>query len=230
MDLFPSPYIHIGGDETPRKRWKACPDCQERIRREDLGDEIGLKVYFANRIAAHLSKRKRILLGWSEILNPGLDRNTLVEYWIGHPSKLIEAMQHGQDVIMSTYRQTYLDHSYSLTPLSKAYAFEPVFPGLDEETARHILGLEGLLWSEFVPDRKRLDYQVFPRLCAFAETGWTPKANKDLIDFQRRLTGFESRLDELGVAYARPWQTEPPGLKRLFGNFTIAQSQTRIAD
>jgi hexosaminidase len=229
IDLFPSPYIHIGGDETPVKRWKACPDCQARILQEGLEDETGLKTYFINRMGAYLAKRNRTLIGWSEILQPGLDQEALVEYWIGKPRKLMEAMRGGLDVIMSTYMQTYLDHSYNLTPLSKAYAYEPVLPGLDDETARHVLGLEALLWSEFVQNRERLDYQVFPRLCAFAETGWSPRDGKDLPDFLTRLRGFETRLDELGVAYARPSQSQPPLYKRMLGIFSITQAQRRTA-
>jgi hexosaminidase len=229
MDLFPSPFLHIGGDETPAKRWKVCPDCQDRIHSEGLGDETGLKIYFVNRIGAHLAKRGRTLIGWSEVLRPGLDQKALVQYWIGKPEKLVQALRLGQDVIMSTYMQTYLDHSYSLTPLSKAYAYEPIFPELEEGSARHVLGLEALLWSEFVPNRKRLDYQVFPRLCAFAETGWTPKAGKDFGGFRQRLGKFETRLDALGVAYARPRQAEPPFYKRLFGVFTIPQPQNKTA-
>ena len=230
IDLFPSRYIHIGGDETPSKRWKTCPACQQRIRTEGLGDETGLKVYFLNRMTAWLDRHGRIPIGYSEILQPGLDENTLVQYWIGKPVKYLEAMRHGRQIIMSTYMQTYLDHSYPLTPLSKAYAYDPHFPDQETVLDRQVLGLEALLWSEFVPNRKRLDYQVFPRLCAFAETGWSPGVRKDFRDFVNRLGAFEERLDILGVDYARPWQVEPAWYRRLFGIFNLARAQKRIAD
>lgn len=228
--LFPAPYIHIGGDETPPKRWRSCPACQERIRKEGLVDETDLKVYFLNRMADWLEQHNRTPIGWSEILHPGLEKNTMVQYWVGKSSKFMEAMRQGRNLVMSDFKRTYLDHSYALTPLSKAYAYEPETWGLDASLARHILGLEALLWSEFVPDRKRLDYQVFPRLCAMAETGWTQREQKDFNDFRKRLEFFEERLETLGVEHAHSWQVEPAWYKQLFGIFTIAQSQNRTAD
>jgi hexosaminidase len=127
---------------------------------------------------------------------------------------------------MSSFWHTYLDHSYSLTPLSKAYNYEPVFAELGAEDAHHVLGLEAPMWTEFVPNRARLDYQTHPRLAAFAETGWSPKEKKDFEDFQTRLIRFLLRLDELGVKYARGKDVEPPWLKQLFGVFTLARAQT----
>lgn len=230
IEMFPSATIHIGGDETPPKRWKACPTCQERIRMEGLGDEAGLKGYFINRMSAWLNEHQRTPIGWSEILQPGLDKKTMVQYWVGKPVKFLEALRDGRSMIMSTYMQTYLDHSYALTPLSKAYAYEPDAWVTDPMLARQVSGLEALLWSEFVPNRKRLDYQVFPRLCAFAETGWTQREEKDFFDFKKRLEIFEKRLESLGVAYARGWQVEPAWYRRLFGIFSIAQGQKGMAD
>jgi len=116
-----------------------------------------------------------------------------------------------------------------LTPSSKAYHFEPIFRELDARAARNVLGLEALMWTEFVSTRARLDYQTYPRLTAFAETGWTPKEKKDFKDFQQRLAVFMRRLNEFGVGYARGREVEPDWLRQLFGIFTIPQPQTRTA-
>ena len=123
--------------------------------------------------------------------------------------------------------EAYLDRSYSVTPLSKAYRFEPRFSELASDA--HVLGLEAPLWCEFVPTRARLDYQVWPRLAAYAETGWTPGSNKNLADFRNRLMALLPRLDELGVKYAPMSEVEPNLLSQLLGVFTIVQPQTKVA-
>jgi len=116
-----------------------------------------------------------------------------------------------------------------LTPLSRIYDYEPVFDELSLSKSENILGVEAPLWTEFVPNRARLDFQTFPRLLAVAETGWTAKNQKDLADFRRRLVDFEPRLDNLGIRYARGKDVQPPWFKRLFGLLTIAQPQQKTA-
>jgi len=227
MRLFPSQFIHIGGDEVPKRRWKECPACRRRIQQQGLKDEHALQVYFTNRIAKYLAAHERRLVGWNEILSPGLEPDAVPQYWVRDRKAVVAALHGGRQAVISMYLFAYLDHSYSLTPLSKAYRFEPVFHDLDEEAACNVLGLEGLLWTEFVPNRARLDYQVFPRLTAFAETGWTPKEKKDFLDFKKRLEVFQHRLDELGIRYARGADVEPAWYKKLFGVFTIPQPQTK---
>ncbi len=224
MGLFPSTYIHIGGDEAPKKRWKECPHCQERIRTEGLKDEHALQGYFTNRMMAYIESKGRRGLGWNEILHEGLVENAAVQFWVRGREALLTAIRaEHRPVIMSTYLDAYLDHSYSLMPLSRAYNYEPVPAELNEKEAASILGLEFPLWTEWVPNRARLDYQAYPRLIALAETGWTPKARKDLQDFRVRLANFLPRLDLLGVRYAPLREVEPSRLRRMFGAFTIAQ-------
>jgi len=229
MALFPSPFIHIGGDEAPKKRWKECPACQRRIRAERLKDEHALQVYFTNRIAKYLASYGRRLVGWNEILEQGLDASAVPQYWMRNRKALIKAIRDRRQAVISSYLYAYLDHSYSLTPLSKAYHFEPIFRELDAQAARNVLGLEALMWTEFVSTQARLDYQTYPRLTAFAETGWTLKGKKDFKDFQQRMALFLRRMDEFGVGYARGREVEPGWLKRLFGIFTIPQPQTKTA-
>ncbi|HTX92368.1 MAG TPA: beta-N-acetylhexosaminidase, partial [Anaerolineales bacterium] len=127
MDLFPSPYIHIGGDEAPKKRWENCPDCQRRIEEKGLKDEHALQVYMTNRIAAYLDSKGRRVVGWNEILQDRLVPTAIVQFWVRGRENLIKALrQDHRQTIMSTYLDAYLDHSYDLMPLSRAYNFEPV--------------------------------------------------------------------------------------------------------
>jgi hexosaminidase len=210
LELFPSAYIHIGGDEAPKKRWQACPDCQRRIREVGLKDAHALQVYFTNRIAAYLDSKGRHAIGWNEILQPGLAKGAVVQYWARGRKQLLEAIRRdARPTVMSYCFYTYLDYTYKLIPLRRIYKYEPLPSGLEEQAAASILGVESPLWTEWVPARARLDYQVFPRLTALAETGWTPAEKKNLRDFHRRLEPFLSRLDRLGVQHATLDESEP---------------------
>jgi hexosaminidase len=181
-------------------------------------------------------------MGWNEILQPGLANSAVVQFWARGRVQLLQALRNDQrPIVMSTFMDAYLDHAYSLMPLSRAYHYEPVpkelskellkeLPKeLDQESALTILGPEFPLWTEWVPDRPRLDYQVYPRLTAIAETAWTSKDRKDLADFRRRLAGFMCRLDRLGVRHASLDEAEPARIKQMFGIFSIARPQTKIA-
>lgn len=214
MEIFPSPWIHVGGDEAVKDEWKTSPRIQERIRELGCGDEHGLQSYLIGRMDALLTARGRRLLGWDEILEGGLSPNATVLSWRGIQGG-IEAARLGHDVIMVPNKDTYFDyyqhedHSIQplaiggLTTLEKAYAFEPIPAELTAEQARHVLGSQGQLWSEYIPTREHLDCMAFPRLCALAEVLWSPKDQRDWVDFQRRLPTHLTRLDALGVAYFR---------------------------
>jgi hexosaminidase len=228
--LFPSPVIHIGGDEAPKKRWKNCPDCQRRIHDEGLKDEHALQVYVTNRIATYLESKGRRLMGWNQILEPGLAQDAIVHFWLGDRKRLVSAIKESRrQVVMSTYLDTYLDHAYSLMPLSRAYRYDPILPGLNAEEENCILGLEFPLWTEWVPTRARLDYQTYPRLTAMAETAWTPKEQKDITSFNCRLAAFLERLDRIGIRYAPLREVEPSWLSKRLGMFSIAQPQRKMA-
>jgi hexosaminidase len=196
-----------------------------------LIDEHALQVYFTNRIAAYFDLKGRRVISWNEILHDGLVENAVIQYWVGGYRRLLETLQTEEHaVVMSTYLDTYLDHSYSLMPLSQAYRYEPVPAGLDENHPGSILGLEFPFWSEWVPNRARLDYQDYPRLTAMAETGWTSKDQKSFKDFLRRLEKFLVRLDHLGVRYAPLKDAQPSTISQLLGIFTIPIPQRAIAN
>jgi hexosaminidase len=229
LELFPAPYVHIGGDEAPKARWKKCPRCQARLQAEGLKDEHALQVYFTNRMAAYLKKHNRRIVGWNQILGGGLDISAIPQYWVGDRKGFLRAVEAGHAAVDSSYLKTYLDHTYALTPLSNAYKHEPIPRELSAAAATRILGLEAPLWSEWVDRRARLDYQTYPRLTAYAETGWTPKEQKNWDDFSARLDIFLKRLDQLGVRYAPHADWEPAFLAQFFSGFTIVQPQTKIA-
>jgi hexosaminidase len=229
LALFPSPYIHIGGDEAPKQRWKACPKCQERLRTEGLRDENDLQVYFTNRIASYLTSRGRRIVGWNQILGSHLETSAIAQWWAFNKKDFLNALEAGHEGILSAYLETYLDHSHALTPLSRAYRYEPVDPTLSPAAASRILGLEAPLWAEFVRSKARLDYQVYPRLPAYAETAWTPREQKNYFDFRARLEPFLERLRALGVHHAPLRAAEPPFFIQWFGMLTIPRPQEKIA-
>jgi hexosaminidase len=215
LELFPSPYVHIGGDEAPKSRWNACPDCQRRIREEGLKNSHSLQVYFTNRIAAYLDSKGRHTIGWNEILEDGLAKSAVVHYWARGRKKLLKAIQteHRQTVMSSCF-STYLDYPYNLINLRRIYAYEPIPAGLSSEATASILGVESPLWTEWVPTRQRLDFQIYPRLTALSEVGWTSREKRHIPDFRRRLTSFLARLDILGVKHASLREAEAFLLQR----------------
>ena len=228
MDLFPTRYIHIGGDEAPKARWKKCPDCQRRMIEEGFKEEQALQGYFTNRIADYLAMHNRTIIGWNQALSDNLHPDALIQYWAGNRKRVINAVRNGRKIVISSYLDYYLDHSYSLTPLSRVYNFEPVFAELNQSDVQNILGVEAPLWTEYVPNRARLDFQTFPRLLALAETGWTTKQYKNYADFRVRLINFEDRLNYRDIHSAHAKDIQPSRLKRMFGLLTLLQPQQQI--
>jgi hexosaminidase len=211
IDLFPGKYIHIGGDECPKDRWEKCQDCQNRIKKEGLKDEKELQSYFTSRIEKFLISKNRKLIGWDEILEGGLAPEATVMSWRGIDGG-IEAARQKHDVIMSPYNDVYL-YIYQCEPkgqplaasgylpLEKVYSFNPLPDKLNKEEQKYILGLEGCLWSEFVNSPELLEYMVYPRMFAIAETGWTPASGKDFKGFLSRLEIVKKRYDAIGINY-----------------------------
>ena len=215
--LFPSPYIHIGGDECPKKRWQACEKCQARIKAEGLKDERELQSYFIKRIEKYVNSKGKRIIGWDEILEGGLAPNATVQSWRGM-SGAIAAATSGHDVIASPVEYCYIDyaqarlpseHSFGFLPLQRCYSFEPTPSELTPEQAKHILGIECNIWTERAP-MQRVDRQVFPRLCALSEVAWSPRAVRDYENFSQRMLTHYRRLEELGVKFFfRPPTMQP---------------------
>ncbi|MFD0030593.1 beta-N-acetylhexosaminidase [Streptomyces sp. NPDC127172] len=235
LGLFPadvSPFIHIGGDECPKDQWKLSPSAQARIAELGLKDEDELQSWFIRHFDTWLTERGRRLIGWDEILEGGLAPGAAVSSWRGYQGG-ITAARAGHDVVMCPEQQVYLDHRQApgddepmpigyVRTLEDVYRFEPVPPQLTEEEARHVLGTQANVWTEVMESQARVDYQVFPRLAAFAEVAWSAlpaPAERDYADFRRRMTAHYARLDALSVGYRPPtgplpWQQRPGVLGR----------------
>lgn len=212
IELFPSEYVHIGGDECPKTRWKSCPKCQARMKAEGLKDENELQSYFIRRVERFLNSKGKRLVGWDEILEGGLAPNATVQSWRGMDGA-IAAARAGHDVICSPTTHCYLDYPQWPMPGGPAffrcvtpettYSFEPTPAELTAEQRKHVLGLEGNMWTERAP-QSRVDWQVWPRLAAIAEAGWSPAERRQWADFERRMRAHYPRLDALGVRYFVP--------------------------
>jgi hexosaminidase len=201
LELFPSQYIHVGGDECPKDRWKQCPKCQARIKAEGLKDENELQSYFIRRMEKFLNSKGRRLIGWDEILEGGLAPQATVQSWRG-VGGAIAAAKSGHDTIVSPYSDCYFDYSHLITPLEKTYAFEPIPQELTAKEAKHVLGSEGLLWTEYIV-QEDLDSFAYPRMSAVAEVVWSPKELRDWKDFSSRMETHYERLDVMGVKQYR---------------------------
>ena len=216
-ELFPSPYIHIGGDEVPKKQWEESPLAQSVMRREGLADEKELQSWFIRRVEAHLNSLGKQLIGWNEILEGGLAPRATVMSWQG-TSGGIEAARMGHDVIMTPTDYLYFDFyqgdpeteplamnwARRIIPLDTVYAYDPIPEELTEAEARHILGAQGNVWTEYISTPEYAEYMAFPRALALAEITWTPKESRNIDDFYNRLALNLLHLERLGVNYRIP--------------------------
>jgi hexosaminidase len=212
LSIFPSRYIHIGGDEAEKTKWKASERIQSRIKELGLKDEHELQSWFVRQMDTFLVSKKRRLVGWDEILEGGLAENAVVMSWRGTKGG-IAAARAGHDVIMAPTSHTYLDYYQSkdeakeplaiggFVPLETVYGFEPIPADLEPQFAKHVLGAQGQLWTEYMPNPKHVEYMAFPRMSALAEVVWTPKERKDFANFRERLQAHLARLRVLDVNF-----------------------------
>jgi hexosaminidase len=217
MALFPSEYIHIGGDECPKDAWKACPKCQKRIKDLGLKDEHELQSYFIHRIEKYVNSKGKKIIGWDEILEGGLAPNATVMSWRGEKGG-IEAAQQNHDVIMSPGTHVYLDHAEKKNedslniggylPLTKVYSYEPVPQVLTAEQKKKVLGAQANVWTEYISNPQKVNYMIFPRLTALSEVMWSPASSRNWNDFEKRLAIQLKRYDLWGVHYNRAYLTD----------------------
>jgi hexosaminidase len=250
MDLFPSEFIHIGGDEAGKRHWHDCPDCQRRMQEEGLHSVEELQSYLVRRIETFLNAHGRRLIGWDEILEGGLSPNATVMSWRGTEGGL-EAIRQGHDAVMTPGNRCYLDKVQDAPvrepegfggylPLDSIYVYDPA-AGIPGALRSHLLGVQGNLWHEMIPEPSHTEYMLYPRAFAIAEIGWSPVEVKDADDFRERAMAHAADLrergyttfkleDEIGnrpvsavterhlgfgkpVAYATPWHRSYPAAR-----------------
>ena len=211
MTLFPSKYIHIGGDECPKAAWKRSAFCQQLIKDKKLKDEHGLQSYFIQRIEKYINSKGKKIIGWDEILEGGLAPNATVMSWRGEEGG-IQAARQNHDVVMTPGGWMYFDHTQSTnedsvtiggyTPLEKVYAYEPIPAALPAEKAKYVLGAQANLWTEYIKNEQKLEYMIFPRMTALAEVLWSPKENRDWNSFEKRLPVIFERYKLWGTNFS----------------------------
>jgi hexosaminidase len=212
MELFPSEYIHIGGDEAPKTEWKKCPYCKAMMKKEKIKNEEELQGYVTRRIEQFLNKHGRKIIGWDEILEGGVTPTATVMSWRGVNGG-IDAARKGNNVIMAPTTYCYLDYYQSadtlhepfaiggFLPVEKVYSFDP-FEKLTAEEQHYILGVQGNLWTEYITTYSNVQYMLLPRLSAIAEIGWSYD-RKNYTDFKKRMVTFTKIFDACGYNYAR---------------------------
>ena len=224
--LFPSAYIHIGGDEAPKDQWDKSPRVQELMKKEGLKNGHDVQSYFIKRLEKILDAKGRKLIGWDEIREGGLAPSATVMCWQGDGIGAAEASaKEGHDVVMAPNQRLYFDHYQrpekeelakgveyetigGFRPVDNVYSYEPVPTALSPEQAKHVLGVQGQLWTEYMHDWKKVEYMAFPRIAALAEVAWTAPERKNYDGFRSRLDGILKHYDAAGVNRAEP--LDPP--------------------
>lgn len=212
-ELFPGKFVHVGGDECPTTRWRKCPKCRAKIREAGLKNASALQGLALRRVAGTLAENGRRLVGWDEILEGGaLPESAVVMCWRG-VSYGARAAALGHDVVMTPTAFCYFDYSQARTgeprsiggfvPLERVYSFDPA-AGVPEEDRRRVLGAEGVLWTEYVPNERRAEYMLAPRIAALAEIAWTPRERLDFDDFRGRLDAQFARWKAADFAAREP--------------------------
>jgi hexosaminidase len=213
MAIFPSKYIHVGGDEATKTNWAECADCKKRMRSENLENVEELQSYFIKRMERFINAKGKKLISWDEILEGGIAPEATVMSWRGTKGG-VEAAKQGYDVIMTPGTHCYFDHYQGpqneeplafggYTPLSKVYSFDPLVEGMTEAEAKHVLGGQANLWSEQIKTETHSEYMIFPRLAALSETLWSPIESRNWEDFSSRIATMFDRYDYLEINYAK---------------------------
>lgn len=213
IELFPGQYIHIGGDEAPKDRWKSCQYCREFMKKEGLKDENELQSYFTGRIEKFINSKGKTIIGWDEIIEGGLAPNAVVMSWRGIKGG-IEATKQNHNVIMTPVGYCYFDYYQGkpesepiaiggYTTVEKVYSFEPTPDSLSAEQQRYILGAQGNVWTEYMVTPDKIEYMVFPRICALAEVQWSQASNKNYDEFVGRLKEHFKLLKKLNINFSK---------------------------
>jgi hexosaminidase len=212
--LFPSKYIHVGGDECPKTNWKKSAFCQELIKSKGLKDEHALQSYFIQRMEKYINQKGRTLIGWDEILEGGLAQNAIVMSWRGEAGG-IEAANLNHQVIMTPNSYVYLDYAQTkkedslviggYLPLDKVYNYEPIPKDLPADKEKFILGVQSNIWSEYMAYPTKVEYMIFPRMSALSEVFWSATGKRDWKAFRQKIPALVSRYEQWGVQYSKAY-------------------------
>lgn len=211
IELFPSEYIHIGGDEVGKGNWEQCHSCQKLMKKKQY-DSHELQSHFVNHFDEYLKSKGRKLIGWHEILEGQLSSSATIMYW-GAEAGVVECLQKGHPTVLTTGSHLYFDHYQSLSkhepkafggyaPLQKVYNYEPIPEETDDSTNSRVLGVQANLWTEYMPDSRQVEYMLFPRIAALAEIAWQAKDSKNWAHFQNKMESMIQRYQSMGVNYA----------------------------
>ena len=217
MDLFPSKVIHIGGDEVDFSIWKNSQKVMDYMRNNKLNSPADLQINFTNKMSNFIESHDRRMMGWNDILGGAsihdyhsaedvktsqtLAANSIIHFWKGDLKLVTNAAERGYDIVNSLHTETYLDYTHKRLSLKKAYNFDPIPKGLDSKYHNRILGLGCQMWGEWIPTQSRMEYQVFPRLSAYAEVGWSDKSLKNYKNFSTRLESMKKRWKVIGIKF-----------------------------
>ncbi len=214
LELFPSRFIHIGGDECPKAQWQKSERAQVRMKQLGLNNEYELQSWFIRQMDEYLTRKERRLIGWSEILEGGLAPSAALMVWLGDDGAM-QAVSSGHNVVMAQTTHTYFDYYQAeekekephaiggFLPLSKVYEYEPILKQMTQEQSKHVLGVQFQVWTEYIRDPMQVEYMVFPRACALAEVAWSTSESKNYQQFLERLETHLLRLDALEVSHRR---------------------------
>ena len=204
IELFPSEYVHIGGDEAPKVNWKKCPDCQRVMKENGLKTEEDLQSWFVRRVEKYLNSKGKKLIGWDEITEGGLSNTATMMFWRGWKTDALStALNQGNNVILSPTSHCYFDYTYETISVEKVYSYEPLPDSLQNIQPDQILGVQANFWSHINRDEPGMDRQIFPRLLALAEVGWNEGDIKNWNDFSNKLKHHYKSLELLDIYYMR---------------------------
>lgn len=214
MDLFPGQFIHIGGDECPKVQWKASEKVQAKMKSLGLKDEHEMQSWFIRQMDKFIDSKGRRLIGWSEILEGGLAEKAALMVWLGNDGAM-EAVKSGHDVVMAQTTHMYFDYYQSkdkanepwsiggFLPLEQVYSYEPILPTMTADQAKHVMGVQYQIWTEYIASGKHLEYMAFPRACALSEVAWSSKENRNFNRFKSGLPAHLDRLKAFDVNYRK---------------------------
>jgi hexosaminidase len=215
-DLFPGPYIHLGGDEVKDDHWRSCPDCRQLKEDSKLESFSQLNPWIMNDLGGFLRQRGKTPIVWNEALDPMLDRNTVIMHWTPHPftfNKTRRALLDGYRVVLQPFWESYFDYAHSLIPLQSVHRAK-ILDKIPPSAMVNILGVQGALWTEFVDNEDHLQWNIFPRLAAKAEVGWSQPGGRSYNDFQLRWRKLLPQLEGMGLSNPAPLEACNPSFYR----------------